>query len=42
MHYEEDQRVWVLGADEPVAYCDVAADEMGQGQEGAEQCVFLV
>jgi len=36
MHHEEDQGLWILGADEPAPNCDVAEDEVDQGQAGAQ------
>ena len=42
MHYEEDQRIWFPRSDEPTSDCDVAANEMDQGEASAKQRLFLV
>jgi hypothetical protein len=42
MHYQKDPRLWIHGADEPVAHCDVAENEMGERKESAKQCLLLV
>ncbi|PQE03055.1 MBOAT family protein [Rutstroemia sp. NJR-2017a BVV2] len=42
MHYQKDPRLWIYGADEPVAHCDVAENKMGERKESAEQCLLLV
>lgn len=42
MHHEEDQGLRLPVPDVPITHRDVAAHEMDQGQEGAEQCLFLV
>jgi len=36
VYHEEDKGIWVLGPDEPVADCDVAEDEVGEGKAGVE------
>ena len=42
MHHEEDQRIRVSRSDEPASDCDVAANEMDQGEASAKQRLFLV
>jgi hypothetical protein len=42
MHHEEDQGLWLPCANEPAPNCHVAEDEVDQGKESSEQCVFLV
>lgn len=42
LHHKEDQRIWVLSANEPASDSHAAEDKVDQRQEGIEQCVFLV
>ncbi|KAG0646721.1 Sterol-ester synthase 2 [Hyphodiscus hymeniophilus] len=36
LYHQEDSRLWIYGADESITHCNVAKDQVDQGEEGSE------